>query len=278
MTDALRLHPEVESLMEACRHLGDAVSQLLVDIDEVVHTEIPWPEAVYLARLGPHQHRLYLLRLDTARLRLHIEMARASLNRGERPDETSIEQALDERLAGWEAEAQAQHERIREARAYIAQPAMKPEDVAELKRLYRALVRRLHPDVNPQVGERERLFWLRAQDAYQSGDVEALRTLTMIVDDGAPPPHAPSALDAWRERKASLEQRMDALMRHLASLREQFPCCLRKQLFDTAWTWRPSRARPSPRPTRATSTSWTATSRGRPTWRSTRRRCTRAWS
>lgn len=55
-------------------------------------------------------------------------------------------------------------------------------DNYELTNLYRALVKKLHPDVAGESEERRR-FWDSVQIAYKQKDVERLRMIHLLVDD-----------------------------------------------------------------------------------------------
>jgi hypothetical protein len=81
---------------------------------------------------------------------------------------------------------------------------------SRLKELYRALVRRLHPDTQPEMTAQKSEMWHAAQKAYQAGDAEQLEvilTLCEIGDSGT-----------TAHTSASLLQRITAQMKH--SLRE----------------------------------------------------------
>jgi hypothetical protein len=67
-------------------------------------------------------------------------------------------------------------------------PPTAPKKVpARLKELYRALARRLHPDIQGSMNSQQKEWWHQAQSAYQSGDVEQLEvilTLCQIGEEG----------------------------------------------------------------------------------------------
>lgn len=56
-------------------------------------------------------------------------------------------------------------------------PAAVNPAAERLKSLYRQMVRKLHPDTNPNQGWRERELWHDVQAAYQAGDLERLEAV-----------------------------------------------------------------------------------------------------
>jgi hypothetical protein len=95
-----------------------------------------------------------------------------------------------------------------------------------LKELYRAVVRRLHPDSQREMTAQKTEWWHQAQAAYEAGDVEQLEvilTLCEIGDSGT-----------TAHTSASLLQRITAQLKH--SLRE-----IKRQITgqrrDPAWNF-----------------------------------------
>ncbi|MBR4344024.1 MAG: hypothetical protein IKP88_15225 [Lachnospiraceae bacterium] len=55
----------------------------------------------------------------------------------------------------------------------------------EMKALYRKIVKVLHPDVNPDITEKENDMLIEATTAYREGDLETLRKIAAMIDSGA---------------------------------------------------------------------------------------------
>lgn len=72
--------------------------------------------------------------------------------------------------------------RAREAEARLAESS---QDSARLKTLYRKLAFALHPDVNPDLGARERKIWAEVQEAYDERDLERLVLLHSWLESGS---------------------------------------------------------------------------------------------
>lgn len=89
---------------------------------------------------------------------------------------------------------------------------------AELKDLYRAVVRRLHPDVLEQMSPQKQEWWHQAQEAYQSRDADQLRvilTLCEIEEQGSTARTSVSLLmRITRQFKSSLRTLRSQLNKH----------------------------------------------------------------
>jgi len=66
-------------------------------------------------------------------------------------------------------------------------PTQDPQATADeekIKKLYRDLARKLHPDHNSSLSSKETELWYEVQAAYDSGDLGRLETLAALTEDG----------------------------------------------------------------------------------------------
>ena len=96
-----------------------------------------------------------------------------------------------------------------------------PEDedpIHELKRLYRQIVKRLHPDVHPNPTDREKDLLNRANKAYKEGDLEAMRR---IWEELAGTEQAEESFEDTEEGRAKLRELVKLLRKRCAVLEEE---------------------------------------------------------
>ena len=124
-------------------------------------------------------------------------------------------------------------EQMQEALCRIGCPALKPEDAEDLRKLYRKLVRRLHPDVNPDGTENDLKLFQQAVEAYRNGDLSAMRILSVLADTGGKALQNDSlaVLEAERER---LNACLETVRARAEKVRNSFPYVLRDMLEDPA--------------------------------------------
>jgi hypothetical protein len=188
---------------------------------------------LYQTKIGVWELRLLQAQFKAARLRRQIEMAQASISRGERPDLIAIECALEEEFLAWVTKLEEAAQRIQSAENRLKQ-LLSPADDRELKKLYYALVKRFHPDVNPNVTEDQRRLWSRAQSAYEAGDLPELRALALLAEKSAPIPPSKS-LDNLRRDGRILEDQIATALKKVEQVESQPPFTLRRRLEDEEW-------------------------------------------
>ena len=91
-------------------------------------------------------------------------------------------------------------ERPRDQRTRRAGPSTESggpaHQVARLKELYRAVVRRLHPDRQREMTVQKTEWWHQAQAAYEAGDVEQLEVILTLCEIGESGTTAHTSADA----------------------------------------------------------------------------------
>lgn len=236
MERQLHISREFAALQERLQALRTELVKLIADRDHLLNTVKPNLEAKYYAAIGKEQYRLFLLRNDVLRLRRKIELIQACRNRGEEPDLDLIEMQLDAELQQWIEELRELARKIEWADFHNRLPQLSPEQSRELRRLYRELVRKLHPDLNEVLPESYKYLWDRVLAAYRNGDLEELQTLSLLLaekEEELSP--APSTMEQLAADVKKLEQKIGEMLENLSRLQEQFPFDLRDKLADPRW-------------------------------------------
>ncbi len=182
-------------------------------------------EGAYHARTGHLFVELNRLRLTCDEFRHRIAMVRGQ--RGTRPDEIEcdVERLFRDRrqTIADEADEANTYQRSfeREQAAQLGE-----DDEAELRRTYRELARRNHPDLVQDETERERREqrMVRINTAYRERDLAALRnllTLSPSAEDTPDTTRSPAERLAWATAElARLDEVVASLRRDLAILEE----------------------------------------------------------
>ncbi len=220
---SLALHPLYERLLRDVERLRTEVSLLLLEHDELLYHECKEIESAYMLHLGGLEYRVYELDCAVRRARLKAELIQARINRQEPVDLAAIARELESRLAEHQAELDRRLAQMNAALERSQQARLGVEDSRELRRLYRAAVRALHPDLNPDLPpERLRLF-LNAVAAYERGDLQAMRAIEVLV--GAPdlPAESPEGLERLTREKERLTAILGTIRSRIADIKAAYP-------------------------------------------------------
>lgn len=97
------------------------------------------------------------------------------------------------------------------------------EDTAEVKKLYRSIVKNLHPDLNPKATEAEKELFYQATEAYEQGDLSALQVIYQIADKGADGEKMTSSLSGQEKEKQRLEKLLDQVKVEIEKIKTSPP-------------------------------------------------------
>ena len=104
----------------------------------------------------------------------------------------------------------------------------------DAKTLFRKIVKRIHPDANPNCTERQKELFREAVRAYQEGDVATLQKIYDEVFAGDVP-ETEDRERTYEERLAlrkRLQEQIAKLQAEIAEIRNSFPCN-KKELLDS---------------------------------------------
>ncbi len=122
----------------------------------------------------------------------------------------------------------AQYERMKEEQAQLKNKKMlSQEEVKEVKRLYRRLVKLVHPDLNPHQTKEQKELWHQLQKAYRNNDLAWLRELNVLI-----------VLKTKGHEEVEiedLEDKIEAVREEIALLKEEDLYQMRELVFDEEW-------------------------------------------
>jgi hypothetical protein len=97
------------------------------------------------------------------------------------------------------------------------------------------LIKKLHPDLNPNLTELQKSLWLQVLAAYEEGNLELLQSLEVYASLNEPVLVETNDYDLLLQRISKLKAEIDACLKHLETLRTTPPISLREKLTDPQW-------------------------------------------
>lgn len=185
--------------------IRQSIIDVLLEIEEIELQVNPRIVAEYASQVGYLENDLLKWQLRARRLRRRLALVQAAVNRGETITWEQVDAVLDQEFGDWEAELSRRLSeltcRLEELNAMVP---LRPSEAGELKELHRTLVKRLHPDVRPDLGDEGSRFFMIVQAAYANGDIQSLRAIATATEEMDRPLDAPSG-DGDADDEDSLE-------------------------------------------------------------------------
>ena len=234
MTQALELSAEIIKLQEEILALEKELGKVILEQDEMVNAVKPNLEAEYQKKIGYKELECLENEITARRLKRKVEVIQAAVNRQETIAIEKVEKQLDDEFQEWYEKIDDQYQKVKEAQSRI-EGLMSDEENEEFKKLYRQLVFKLHPDLNPNQSKDEKNLWNRVQLAYQGGDLEEMRSLMIILEAQDGTVELPSSKDILEKRKNKLTEQIRKIINKLSGMENEFPFNMADKLADKDW-------------------------------------------
>ncbi len=232
----IQVHPRVIELTEKVSFLKNELSSKIEEYDQLINHTIPNLEAEYQLKIGFKGYEKFSLECAIRRMRRKIQLIQALINNNKPVTLENIEKQLDEEFQEWKKQMDALFQQLLEAQIRIEAESLSKEESKELKDIYKRLVFLLHPDVNPNVTEKEKQLWFQVLEAYKNADLATLRTLAMIIEGDQPAEITQkSSIEYLEDRCAVLKGKIVAIINKIQTRNNSFPCDIAAKLQDEVW-------------------------------------------
>lgn len=208
------------------------LANLIAERDELQSVVIPNIEAEYQLKIGYLEYEKFKAQVSVNRLKRGIELAQAAINRGEPVNITEIEETLYKEFSEWEEKLREHFHKIEAAKHHV-NALLSQEESQGIARIYKKIVKSLHPDVNPEAYKKNRDLWERAMEAYQNGDLEGLRILLLLLEEESDIPV--SDADYLESRIEQIKTSIKSLVAEIKAIKSKPPFTLKEKLQDAGW-------------------------------------------
>lgn len=224
--------PDFEKLKNEVEKLRTELSMLLLERDELQFVICKNIETAYMLSLGSIEYKAYEAQCAALRLKRKIELIQAKKNRQEKVIISAIEETLDNEFAAYQQQLDEQIDKMNNALERSRSEVLTDEEHKELKKLYRQIVKSLHPDINPDVSSAQITLFENAVNAYKNGDLPTLRIIgSMVGGDSLPEQHTDAMAQLAGEKKR-LQSAVESVRDSIEKIKSEYPYTLKDIIDD----------------------------------------------
>lgn len=197
--------------------------RLLLEKEKIVKTNFQVQQR-FIELFGDLRLEMLKVEIEIAKIKKEMEYLVRKKNRNESYDLEEMDDFVNQALEGM----RAQYERMKEEQTQLKNKKMlSQEEVKEVKRLYRRLVKLVHPDLNPHQTKEQKELWHQLQEAYQNNDLAWLRELNVLIVFKTKGHEEVEIED--------IEDKIEAVREEIALLKEEDLYQMRELVFDEEW-------------------------------------------
>ena len=165
--DSLALSNDYTTLLKEAERLRADLSSKIIERDNLVLIECKNLSVIYYTTIGIYEYKVFEKYCAIQRIKRKIELIQMYLNRDEAVYIPAVEAQLDKEYAEYAQRLDDFLNDINTADDLSKCGFLSPEETAELKKQYRGIVKRLHPDLNPNVTEQQLELFHKAVPIYK---------------------------------------------------------------------------------------------------------------
>ena len=232
MTDNIILFPDFQKLKEEVDKLRTELSMLVLERDELRLVECKNIEMIYMLELGSLEYKIFEAQCVFLRLKRKMELIQAKKNRQEKIVLSQIEDTLDAEFTEFQRKLDEQLNKINAAIERSHFDVLSDEEARELKKLYRKIVKALHPDLNPNLTQAQLDLFINAVNAYEKGDINTLRIIDEMVAEPILSDDHKDAITQLAEEKERLIDLMKTVKESIEIIKSEFPYTVKELIND----------------------------------------------
>lgn len=230
---SIEITPENKELRARYEMLKREFSELFSLKNEMISHDLPYLTSLYLELIGRKLYEVYCLSLELSILKQRMTLLQAYVNRNEVPDIKAVDKKINVQFAEYQKRIEEEAKKLAAARDYLLKGSLlSEEETKELRTIYFMIVKRLHPDVNPNLNEEDKELFIKAQAAYEMLDLDSLRLILISLDLDNPPPVEAYKLEEMVEK---LTENVRELQSQIDKLNLEFPFILKEKLINEEW-------------------------------------------
>jgi gas vesicle protein len=232
---SIEIFPEYKEMLELHDDLKEELTKLYADKEDLLNTVKLNLELDYQLKIGGKQYELMMVKIEALRLKRKSEILLSAINRQVKCSIDVIEAQLDFEFEKWNKEAIEFYKDLKFAEAYTGLEKMTSEDVLGMKKIYRELAKKFHPDLNPDWQEEARNFWQRIVEAYGNNDLKELKILELLSRDFEKEERVLSTMELLKKDCESLKEKIKEMINDIAHIKKGFPFDIEDKLLDDEW-------------------------------------------
>ncbi|MDY5728476.1 MAG: hypothetical protein SPK49_07655 [Erysipelotrichaceae bacterium] len=226
------LNLEYENLKNELLKKRTELSMLVLQRDELKYVICKNIETEYMLELGSLEYCLYQSECIIMRLKRKVELIQMRINRQEKIDVPAIDKLLDEQFREYQQKLEEKIKKMNEAIERGNGEVLTEQQAKELKKLYRAIVKALHPDLNPNVTKQQIKLFQNAVTAYKNGDLQTLRIINEMISNNHSEDDNTDNIEKMRDELIRLDRMISSINGDVEKIKAEYPYTMKNILFD----------------------------------------------
>ena len=227
------VNPEYDDLLSLIKRLETELAELVYERDKLLYHTCPKLQTEYMLSIGKLEYAIFEYQCKILRIKRKIDIIQAFQNREQSYNIVEIEKQLDKEYKEYTEKLLEKQKEIQNARlknSSYGKP-LTEEEASELKKLYTLIVKKLHPDINPDTTEEQHCQFVDAVNAYKNANLSELRIIYLLLEKTTVT-ETINSMDKLKTKKELLLNENKYLLDEIQKIKETFPYNVKDLLQD----------------------------------------------
>jgi hypothetical protein len=227
------INPEYDDLLSLIQQLETELAELVYDRDKLLYHICPKLQTEYMLSIGKLEYAIFEYQCKILRIKREIDIIQAFLNREQPYNIAEIEEQLNKEYGEYTEKLLEKQKEIQNAQlknSSYGKP-LAEEEATELKKLYTLIVKKLHPDINPDTTEKQHCQFVDAVNAYKNANLSELRIIYLLLEKTTDT-ETINSMDKLKTKKELLLNEKKYLFDEIQKIKEMFPYSVKDLLQD----------------------------------------------
>ncbi|HHU55947.1 MAG TPA: hypothetical protein GXZ48_04580 [Acholeplasmataceae bacterium] len=210
---------KIKTIKNEITTFTNRLNNLLIERSELYKSGIAI-KAQYVLKIGVYELKRYRLFYNIEKIRRKIALYQIALERGEAISEDDIDFIVNEDTKEFQKQLELLSTQLEIAEEYQKE---NDETIKQINDIYRKIVRKIHPDLNPNIDESTKELWEEAKEAYEIDDFEKLKEIESKLENIKIESFDENDYEKLVERKTTLQRRIYEEKLRLRDMEKEFP-------------------------------------------------------
>jgi len=228
-------NPEYDNLLSLIQQLEKELAELVYDRDKLIYHLCPKLQTEYMLSIGKLEYAVFEYQCKILKSKRKIDIIQAFLNREQSYNIAEIEKQLDKEYQEYTKKLIEKQKEIESARLKNSSygKTLTDEEASELKKMYTLIVKKLHPDINPNITEEQHAQFVDAVNAYKNANLSKLKIIYLLLEKTTVT-ETVNSMDKLITRKELLLNEKEYLLNEIQNIKETFPYTVKDLLQNEA--------------------------------------------
>lgn len=230
--------PEFEKIKAELQDARNHYITLVEEYSHLVNVAGKNLESEYMLKLGKKEHELFSCHVEILRIKREIAIFQAARNRGKTVSAEEVKLIIEREFAEYQEQLKSQQKKLQLAVEHFSARPFTAEETKAFKKLYHNIVRKLHPDLNPDLPPGAAELWEQVQMAYKANCWDELFLLSDMADELLEGKidfvESINTMEQIKEELAKITKKISGLEQQIADTNKRVPYCYETLLSNPA--------------------------------------------